>query len=87
MAGRPKKEVVPSSQEQSNNLETNNQPQNLTHEAFGIYKGSDNQWYVASIKYDPVTGATGEFKSKVAGPGRDFGIEQFKIDVANALMS
>lgn len=52
-----------------------------THTAIGMFKNTtDGVYYVAEIQYNPVTG---EVSPKMAiiegGPGKDFGIERFKI--------
>ena len=52
----------------------------LTHDALGVFKDpTTGEYHVAHIKYDPLTGQTGEFMKVAAGPSRDFGIEKFKI--------
>lgn len=52
----------------------------LTHVALGTFKNdSTGEWMVAKLKYNPETGDAEVVEKISAGPGRDFGIEKFKI--------
>lgn len=52
----------------------------LSETLLGIYKDyNTGEWMVAKAKYNPITGAIGELERISAGPGRDFGIEKFKL--------
>ena len=50
-----------------------------THTALGTYKGPDNQWYVAVLKFDPETGLSKITDRHLAGEDRYFASEAFKI--------
>jgi len=52
----------------------------LTHVALGTFKDElTGEWLVAKLKFDPVTGQAEVAERIPAGPGRDFGIEKFKL--------
>lgn len=53
---------------------------NLTHVALGIYQDeTDRQWYVATFKFDPKTGASMMTERTLAGEDKYFASELFKI--------
>lgn len=57
-------------------------PFNDTHTALGTYLNpTDNQWYIAEVKYDPSTGKTSEVNAIAVGPERALAEERFKIMV------
>jgi len=67
--GRPRKEV-----------EVVENPQvNYTHNALGLFQGTDNQWYVASLRFDPVTGSATVSDRTLAGEDKNFANELFKL--------
>ena len=52
----------------------------LSETAIGIFKDViSGEWMLAEIKYNPLTGETGEFNKVTAGPYKDFAIEKFKM--------
>lgn len=52
----------------------------LTHVGLGMYKNQETgEWLVAKLKFNPDTGEAELVERIPAGPGRDFGIEKFKI--------
>lgn len=59
----------------------------MKEEAFGIVKGADGQWKLVSVNYDLVTKTSGNVKVLRDDGDRGTIIEQFKIVVANALLS
>lgn len=67
--GRPRKE--PTLTEESAAV--------LTHSALGLFQGTDNQWYVASLRFDPVTGSATVSDRTLAGEDKNFANELFKL--------
>lgn len=61
---------------------------NLSHTAMTIYrpKGSVH-WTVAEVKFDPITGATGEFKILNTDTERVVAEERFRIAVVEKVFS
>lgn len=51
-----------------------------TETALGVYKDyNTGEWMVAKLKYNPLTHEVVWDSAIAAGPGRDFGIEKFKL--------
>jgi hypothetical protein len=59
---------------------------NLSELALSIHK-RDGKWYLATFKYDPATGETGEYEAASHADGVDAVREQFKIIAANKFFS
>lgn len=60
------------------------EPSVLTHTSLGAFKDEvTGKWFVAKIKYNPVTKETGELEELIAGSTRDEVIEKFKIEASN----
>lgn len=57
---------------------------NYTGEALGIYQDEETkEWFVVSVKFDPVLKVSGEVELIPAGgTTKDFATETFKLEVA-----
>lgn len=51
----------------------------LSHRAVGLFMASDGCWTVATIPYDPKTGAVGKVQTDRAGTNRLEGDDAFKV--------